>query len=45
VGVSQQQIAKLERSAVNPTVETLEKVAAAFGMRVAVGFEPAFSHT
>ena len=40
VGVSQQQIAKLERSAVNPTVETLEKLAAAFGMRVAVAFEP-----
>lgn len=39
-GVSQQQIAKLERPDSNPTLETLEKVAKALGMRLEVGLAP-----
>jgi transcriptional regulator with XRE-family HTH domain len=35
-GVSQQQIAKLERPGSNPTIETLDRVARALGMRLAV---------
>jgi DNA-binding XRE family transcriptional regulator len=34
VGVSQQQIAKLERPGANPSIATLRKVAAALGVRV-----------
>jgi DNA-binding XRE family transcriptional regulator/predicted RNase H-like HicB family nuclease len=39
-GVSQQQIAKLEHPKANPTIETLEKVAAALGARVEVAIHP-----
>lgn len=39
-GVTQQAIAKLEHPRANPTIETLEKVAAALGVRVEVGFRP-----
>lgn len=39
-GVTQQAIAKLEHPNANPTIETLEKVAAALGVRVEVGFRP-----
>lgn len=35
-GVSQPQIAKLERPRANPTIDTLEKVARALGMRLDV---------
>jgi predicted RNase H-like HicB family nuclease/DNA-binding XRE family transcriptional regulator len=38
-GVSQQQIAKLERPGENPSIETLKKVAAAMGLRPVVTFE------
>jgi transcriptional regulator with XRE-family HTH domain len=34
VGVSQQQIAKLERPGANPSIATLRKVATALGVRV-----------
>lgn len=40
-GVSQQAIAKLEHPKANPTIETLEKVAAALQIRVEVAFRPA----
>lgn len=39
-GVTQQAIAKLEHPKANPTIETLEKVAAALGVRVEVAFLP-----
>ena len=39
-GVTQQAIAKLEHPSANPTIETLEKVAAALGVRVEVAFRP-----
>ena len=39
-GVTQQAIAKLEHPSANPTIATLEKVAAALGIRVEVGFRP-----
>lgn len=39
-GVSQQAIAKLEHPKANPTIETLERVAAALGVRVEVAFRP-----
>lgn len=39
-GVSQQQIAKIERPDSNPTLATLEKVAKALNMRLSVGFSP-----
>ena len=39
-GVSQQAIAKLEHPDANPTIETLEKVAAALGARVEIEFRP-----
>ena len=39
-GVSQQQIAKLEHPKANPTIETLERVAAALGARVEVSITP-----
>ena len=35
-GVSQQQIAKLESGHANPSLETLDKIAAAIGMRTSV---------
>ena len=38
--VSQQAIAKLEHPRANPTIETLEKVAAALGVRVQIDFRP-----
>ncbi len=38
-GVSQQQIAKLERPGENPSIETLKKVARAMGFRPVVTFE------
>jgi DNA-binding XRE family transcriptional regulator len=34
IGVSQQQVAKLERPGANPSIATLRKVAAALGVRV-----------
>jgi len=37
-GVSQQQIAKLESPDANPTLESLEKIAAALGRRVELAF-------
>jgi DNA-binding XRE family transcriptional regulator/predicted RNase H-like HicB family nuclease len=40
-GVSQQQIAKLEDPDVNPSLETLDKVARALGLDLTVGLEPA----
>jgi predicted RNase H-like HicB family nuclease/DNA-binding XRE family transcriptional regulator len=40
-GVSQQQIAKLEDPDGNPTVATLEKIAAALGLRLEVTFTAA----
>jgi len=39
VGVSQQQIAKLENPDENPTLDTLEKVSRALGLHVTLGFE------
>ena len=39
-GVTQQAIAKLEDPDSNPTIETLEKVAAALGARLTVELEP-----
>lgn len=39
-GVTQQAIAKLEHPKANPTIETLERVAAALGVRVEVAFRP-----
>lgn len=39
-GVSQQQIAKLEDPAGNPTIETLEDIATVLGMRLTLSFEP-----
>jgi DNA-binding XRE family transcriptional regulator/predicted RNase H-like HicB family nuclease len=39
-GVTQQAIAKLEHPKANPTIETLEKVAAALGARVEVSIRP-----
>lgn len=39
-GVSQQQIAKLEHPDSNPTIATLEKVAAALELRLSFEFEP-----
>ena len=44
-GVSQQQIAKLESPDGNPTLETLERVAAALGRHLEVGFQPIGSDT
>ena len=44
VGVSQQQIAKLEQPDANPTLETIEKVAKAFGLQVDVELRPALAH-
>ena len=41
VGVSQQQIAKLERPGGNPSVGTLAKVAAALGCQIVVEFAAA----
>ena len=38
-GVTQQQIARLERHDSNPTLDTLEKVAAALGVRLRVSLE------
>jgi transcriptional regulator with XRE-family HTH domain/predicted RNase H-like HicB family nuclease len=38
-GVSQPQVAKLESPDANPTLETLEKVAAALGVHLAVSFD------
>ena len=40
-GVSQQQIAKLEDPDGNPTIATLEKIAAALGLRLEVSFRAA----
>jgi len=40
-GVSQQQIAKLEDPDGNPTVATLEKIAAALGLRLELSFSAA----
>lgn len=39
-GVSQQQIAKLEKPDANPTIETLQKVAHALGAELGVSLEP-----
>jgi predicted RNase H-like HicB family nuclease/DNA-binding XRE family transcriptional regulator len=39
VGVSQQQIAKLENPDENPTLDTLEKVSKALGLHLTLGFE------
>src|SRR5207248_1254044 len=39
VGVSQQQIAKLENPDENPTLETLDKVSNALGLHMTLGFE------
>lgn len=39
-GVTQQAIAKLEHPNANPTIETLERVAAALHIRVEVAFRP-----
>jgi transcriptional regulator with XRE-family HTH domain/predicted RNase H-like HicB family nuclease len=39
-GVSQQQIAKLENPDENPSLETLDKVAAALRLQIAIQFEP-----
>ena len=39
-GVTQQQIAKLERPDANPTIETLQKVADALGAELGVSLEP-----
>jgi DNA-binding XRE family transcriptional regulator/predicted RNase H-like HicB family nuclease len=39
-GVSQQQIAKLEDPDENPSLQTLQKVARALGLRIRIGFEP-----
>ena len=39
VGVSQQQIAKLENPDENPTLDTLEKVGRALGLHVTLGLE------
>jgi DNA-binding XRE family transcriptional regulator/predicted RNase H-like HicB family nuclease len=41
VGVSQQQIAKLEDPDANPTIETITKVAEAFDMTLLVSFQKA----
>jgi DNA-binding XRE family transcriptional regulator/predicted RNase H-like HicB family nuclease len=41
VGVSQQQIAKLEDPDANPTIDTVTKVAKAFDMNLIVSFEKA----
>ena len=41
VGVSQQQIAKLEDPDANPTIETITKVAKAFDMNLLVSFQKA----
>jgi DNA-binding XRE family transcriptional regulator/predicted RNase H-like HicB family nuclease len=41
VGVSQQQIAKLENPDENPTLKTIEKVSRALGMQVDISFSPA----
>jgi predicted RNase H-like HicB family nuclease/DNA-binding XRE family transcriptional regulator len=39
VGVSQQQIAKLEDPEENPTLDTLDKVSRALGLHMTLGFE------
>jgi predicted RNase H-like HicB family nuclease/DNA-binding XRE family transcriptional regulator len=39
VGVSQQQIAKLENPDGNPSIDTLDKVSRALGLRMTLGFE------
>lgn len=41
VGVSQQQIAKLENPDENPTLKTIEKVSKALGLEVEISFAPA----
>jgi len=41
VGVSQQQIAKLENPDENPTLKTIEKVSKALGFDLDVSFSPA----
>jgi predicted RNase H-like HicB family nuclease/DNA-binding XRE family transcriptional regulator len=41
VGVSQQQIAKIENPDENPTIKTIEKVAHALGMELHLSFAPA----
>jgi transcriptional regulator with XRE-family HTH domain len=40
VGVSQQQIAKLEDPAANPTLGTLDAIATKAGMRLTLSYEP-----
>ncbi|HLL54702.1 MAG TPA: type II toxin-antitoxin system HicB family antitoxin [Myxococcaceae bacterium] len=39
-GLSQPQLAKLESPDSNPTLDTLERVAEALGVRLTIGFEP-----
>ncbi len=45
IGSTQPAIARLEAGRVSPTLETLDRVAAALGVELVVGFEDAQQHT